>query len=256
MTTRSSNRRCRSKGESFTCTSTGTERDRAVIVVSGGDLILLRASHQRRLAGHRCWTHRGDRVRRVDPAGATVVDASDCYVAPGFIDVHVHGLHGHDTLDGEGAIAHIAALMPRYGVTAFCPTTVACAPDDLRGVLQQVRQARVSPVAGSARVLPAHLESNFINPDTRGAASGLSATCGEDRVTASTRARHPRCDFGVPSRCRHRDDGPELPGGIDLVRSLAAAGHRVSLGHSGSDYETAIAAIEPALVMPRISSIA
>ena len=37
---------------------------------------------------------------------------------------------------------------------------------------------------------------------------------------------------------------PELPGGIDLVRSLAAAGHRVSLGHSGSDYDTAIAAIE------------
>ena len=37
---------------------------------------------------------------------------------------------------------------------------------------------------------------------------------------------------------------PELPGGIDLVRSLAAAGHRVALGHSGSDYDTAIAAID------------
>ena len=37
---------------------------------------------------------------------------------------------------------------------------------------------------------------------------------------------------------------PELPGGIDLVRSLTAAGHRVALGHSGSDYETAIAAID------------
>ncbi|HVQ16266.1 MAG TPA: amidohydrolase family protein, partial [Vicinamibacterales bacterium] len=37
---------------------------------------------------------------------------------------------------------------------------------------------------------------------------------------------------------------PELPGGIALVRALAAAGHRVSLGHSGSDYDTAIEAIE------------
>ena len=37
---------------------------------------------------------------------------------------------------------------------------------------------------------------------------------------------------------------PELPGGIDLVRSLATAGHRVALGHSGSDYDTAIAAID------------
>ena len=37
---------------------------------------------------------------------------------------------------------------------------------------------------------------------------------------------------------------PELPGGIDLVRTLASAGHRVALGHSGSDYDTAIAAID------------
>ena len=97
-----------------------------MIVVSGGDLIL-----SGRLVSEGSLIIEGGRItaiesRRVDPAGATIVDASDCYVTPGFIDVHVHGLHGHDTLDGEGAVAHIAALLPRYGVTAFCPTTVAC----------------------------------------------------------------------------------------------------------------------------------
>ena len=116
--------------------------------------------------------HRRDRAAaRVDPAGAH--DRStprDCYVVPGFIDVHVHGVEGHDTLDGGDAVAQIAARLPRYGVTAFCPTTVACAPDALRGVSRSRSAARVPRRRRrGARVLPAHLESNFINPEYRGA---------------------------------------------------------------------------------------
>jgi N-acetylglucosamine-6-phosphate deacetylase len=217
-----------------------------VIVVSGGDLIL-----SGRVVSEGSLIIDGGRItavepRRVAPAGATVVDASDCYVAPGFIDVHVHGLHGHDTLDGAGAIAHIAALLPRYGVTAFCPTTVACRPDDLLGVLQQVRQSRLAPVPGSARVLPAHLESNFINPEYKGAQPSDCLRHATERARDGVYSGREILD--VISSCRP-DVGivtiaPELPGGIELVRSLATAGHRVSLGHSGSDYDTAIEAIE------------
>ena len=55
------------------------------------------------------------------------------YIVPGFIDVHVHGIDGIDTLDRrDDAVALIADRLPRYGVTAFCPTTVACAPGPLR----------------------------------------------------------------------------------------------------------------------------
>jgi N-acetylglucosamine-6-phosphate deacetylase len=217
-----------------------------VIVVSGGDLILPgRVISEGSLiidAGHIVAIE----SRRVAPAGATVIDVSDCYVAPGFIDVHVHGLHGHDTLDGDGAVARIAALLPRYGVTAFCPTTVACAPEDLRGVLQQVGAARISPAPGSARVLPAHLESNFINPDYKGA---QPADCLRTAIDGQRDGVYSARDvLDVISACRP-DVGivtlaPELPGGIDLVRSLASAGHRVALGHSGADYDTAIAAID------------
>src|SRR5436309_12125642 len=94
------------------------------------------------------------------------------YIVPGFIDVHVHGVEGIDALDAAaagGSIAAIAERLPRYGVTAFCPTTVACGPEALRGVLDQVRRAREAPAARAARVLPAHLESNFINPEYSGA---------------------------------------------------------------------------------------
>ena len=217
-----------------------------MIVVSGGDLIL----PGRVISAGSLVIDAGRIVavesRRIDTEGATVVDASDCFVAPGFIDVHVHGLHGHDTLDGEGAVARIAALLPRYGVTAFCPTTVACAPDDLRGVLHQVRQARVSPLTGSARVLPAHLESNFINPEYNGAQPaeclrtvaddlGDGFYSGRDVLDVIAACRP---DVGIVTMA------PELPGGLDLVRTLTTAGHRVALGHSGADYDTAIAAIE------------
>jgi N-acetylglucosamine-6-phosphate deacetylase len=217
-----------------------------VIVVSGGDLIL-----PGRVISAGSLIIDGGRVvavesRRVDPAGATMIDASDCYVAPGFIDVHVHGLHGHDTLDGDGAIARIAALLPRYGVTAFCPTTVACTPEALRSVLQQIGQARISPSAGSARVLPAHLESNFINPEYKGAQPAECLRTADDSSRDGVYSG--RAILDVIAACRP-DVGivtmaPELPGGLDLVRTLATAGHRVALGHSGSNYDTAIDAID------------
>lgn len=183
--------------------------------------------------------------RRAVPSGADTIEVTGCYVVPGFIDVHVHGVEGQDALDGAGAVASIAARLVRYGVTAFCPTSVACGPDDLRTFLDQVRQARVATAARSARVLPAHLESNFINPDYRGAqpASCLRVSSGSTEGAYSGRdildaIEHARPDVGIVTLA------PELPGGIDLVRELVAAGHRVSLGHSGADFDTAIAAIE------------
>ena len=88
---------------------------------------------------------------------------------PGFIDVHVHGVEGQDTLTTANAVAEIARRLPSYGVTGFCPTTVACGPAELRHLLDGIRAARATPVGGSAHVLPAHMESNFIAPDFRGA---------------------------------------------------------------------------------------
>ncbi|HLG60115.1 MAG TPA: N-acetylglucosamine-6-phosphate deacetylase [Vicinamibacterales bacterium] len=217
-----------------------------MIVLAGGDVIL----PDRVLTQGAVLIDAGRIVavetRPVDLVHATTIDATDCYVVPGFVDVHVHGVDGHDTLDGGDAVSEIARRLTRYGVTAFCPTTVACAAEDLRAFLQRVRQSRVDPVSGGARVLPAHLESNFINPDYRGAqpASCLrtpwvrvhdgdfSSQDVLDAIAAS------RPDVGIVTLA------PELPGGIDLIRALVAAGHRVSLGHSGADFETAVAAIE------------
>jgi N-acetylglucosamine-6-phosphate deacetylase len=223
-----------------------------MIVLAGGDLVL----PDRVEAAGSLLLDAGQIVaienRRVEPAGATVIDVQGSYVVPGFVDVHVHGIEGHDTLDGGGAIAAIASRLPRYGVTSFCPTTVACPPKTLRVFLDQVRMARLAPRRGSARVLPAHLESNFVSPDYRGAqpAECLRLPPSPEDVQRSYLAHTDYSGVQILAAiAMSREDvgivtlAPELPGGIELIRSLVGAGHRVSLGHTGADFDTAMAAI-------------
>lgn len=187
----------------------------------------------------------------VDPAGARVIDVRGTYIVPGFIDVHVHGIEGIDTLDAGDAVGSIAARLPRYGVTAFCPTTVACDPQILGRVLREIQQLQARSPGPAARVLPAHLESNFINPDYKGAqpAACLRQPPAAPSFEAASDGIFSSADILDAIAAARTAVGivtlaPELPGGIDLVRDLVSAGHRVSLGHSGADFETAIAAIE------------
>jgi N-acetylglucosamine-6-phosphate deacetylase len=219
-----------------------------MIVLAGGDLVL----PDRILSGGSLVIEGGrivaiDARDRVEPAGAAIVDVRDQYVVPGFVDVHVHGLLGLDTLDGGDVIASMAAALPRFGVTAFCPTTLACGPGELRTVLAAVRDARVSPRLGSARVLPAHLESNFINPEYRGAQplECIRTTAGR----SGERGAYTGVDILDVLEAHRPDVGivtiaPEMPGGLDLVAQLVGNGHRVSIGHSGATFEEANAAID------------
>ena len=186
-----------------------------------------------------------DRQRPSD-ARAARHDLQNHLIVPGFIDVHVHGVDGVDTLDSHDAVRRIAARLPRYGVAAFCPTSLACGPDVLGRMLAGVRDARTSPSPGSARVLPAHLESNFINPEYAGA---QPVECLRRPRTPSNPGEFSAADVLAEIDRARPDVGivtlaPELEGGLDLIRQLVAAGHRVSLGHSGATFDEARAGID------------
>jgi len=197
------------------------------------------------------------------------------YIVPGFIDVHVHGVEGVDTLSGEMPVADIARRLPKFGVTAFCPTTVACSPAALQGVLDQVRRAREIPDSQAARVLPAHLESNFISPEYKGAQPlrclrNPRAALGGWNEVGSAGGPGGAGGAGSTGKAGGAGDGirdefegaevlaeiergapdigivtvaPEVEGGLDLIEWLTTRGLRVSLGHSGATYEQAQAAI-------------
>jgi N-acetylglucosamine-6-phosphate deacetylase len=220
-----------------------------MIVLAGGDIVL-----PNRVIPNASLIIDGNRIAAIDPRasidpeGARVIKIDQSYVVPGFIDVHVHGVAGIDTLDDGDAVASIAARLPQYGVTAFCPTTVACEPSQLGTFLREVAQVTLTRPARSARVLPAHLESNFINPEYKGA---QPATCLRQPLEAARSTEGDFCGADILEEIATARAqvgivtlAPELPGGIDLIRDLVAAGHRVSLGHSAADFDTAIAAIE------------
>ena len=189
--------------------------------------------------------------------GALHVALDGHVIVPGFIDVHVHGAAGHDVLDGPGAVRAVAERLPRWGVTAFCPTTVACAPASLTALFDDIAAIRTGGHVTGARVLPAHLESNFINPDYRGAqpVACLRKAPANPAVWLTTHTDSQAGDSYSAEDLlsvigAHRSDigivtmASELEGGLELLRALCAAGIRVSLGHSGASYEEAVAAID------------
>ena len=116
-----------------------------MILLSGADVVL----PDRLLAGATLVLD-GERIAEIrdhsqQQSDADVhIDLRDRYIVPGFIDVHVHGIEGTDTLDGGGAIATMAERLPRYGTTAFCPTSIACDPAFGLPALPVRRAARAS----------------------------------------------------------------------------------------------------------------
>jgi N-acetylglucosamine-6-phosphate deacetylase len=234
-----------------------------MIVLSGADIVLPdRVLHSGSLV---LQDGRIEAVldRSIDGPAPARIDCRGLVIAPGFVDVHVHGVEGIDALDGPTAVADIAARLPRYGVTAFCPTSVACEPETLAAFLASVGAAMASRPAASARVLPAHLESNFINPEWKGAQpqrclrlppAARNAATGRHRADAAGRETMAGAGFDGADILRVIAAGrssagiitlaPELPGALALVCDFIAAGHRVSIGHTGATYEEARAAID------------
>ena len=193
-----------------------------------------------------------DRIVDVGP-GKEGGSFSGRWIVPGFIDVHVHGVNGDDVMAGPSGVAAVAAHMPRFGCTSFTPTTFACPPSVLETLALAIEAAMSAPAGESARVLPAHLESNFMAPEYRGAqpldALVLPPGAPDDMATPGMATEFTAADILAVIEAHRGAIGtitlaPELPEALTLVRALVASGHGVSIGHSGATYEESRAGIE------------
>ena len=180
-----------------------------------------------------------ERITRIVPATEftaegvdEVIDAAGAYVAPGFLNVHIHGCDGADTMDEDAdALGKIAAFQARTGVTSFLPTTMTCAYDAVERALDRIRRAMTEKPHG-ARILGSHMEGPFISPAKKGAQD-------EQYILPPTFERI------APYRdvIKIITVAPEMIVEDDFIESCCKSGIIVSLGHTAADYETACAAI-------------
>lgn len=175
------------------------------------------------LAGTLSW--QDGRITSVATEGE-VVGTELPIVAPGFIDLHVHGFGGFDPLEDVAGMSRALALA---GTTAFQPTLFPGEPKVMGAacVALQQRMRALTPGSG-ARVLGAHLEGPFVNPLAAGAIP-VADLC-TPSVAALRAILGPATGDGRGVRTVTL--APELAGSADLVRELVASGVRVSLGHS------------------------
>ncbi|HEY3379407.1 MAG TPA: N-acetylglucosamine-6-phosphate deacetylase [Armatimonadota bacterium] len=172
--------------------------------------------------------------------GSTFHDLTGKILAPGLIDVHVHGMMGIDT--NEASVEDFQRLSgeaAKHGITALCPTSVACAAGQLSTVLHNLQAARTQGLPG-ARLLGLHMESNFISPEYKGAQPPTAIFSPDDTQAWPTRTlidEYAR-EIAIVTVA------PEVPGVLDLIPWLCERDIRVSLGHSAANYEQAVAGFD------------
>jgi N-acetylglucosamine-6-phosphate deacetylase len=153
------------------------------------------------------------------------------YLAPGFVDLHVHGWGGHDAMGDTAALDGMARALLRRGVTSFLPTAVTAPLDDLAAFAERVRAWLPTSPSDGAEPLGFNLEGPFLAPARRGAhdATHLEAPADAPRATLE------RLVDGL----RLTTIAPELPGAIDLIGWLHDNGVAISIGHSAAGIEEA-----------------
>ncbi len=182
------------------------------------------------------------RARREIPKNARLVDFADDILAPGFIDLHIHGGAGHDVMEaGDGALAPVERLLASHGVSSYFPTTVTAPLDATLSALGRLADAIEAaerdpqPLENGkvrARPLGIHLEGPFISHKRRGVHP-------PENLLAPSPAAFDRFWQAARGHIRVLTIAPELPGALEVITLAASRGVCVSLGHSNADLNEA-----------------
>jgi len=167
----------------------------------------------------------------------SVIDARGMWVAPGLIDVHVHGGKGHDTMDATPEAIHgMARFFAQHGVTSYYPTTMTAPADAIIAAIENV--ARCPQPEDGAQHLGVHVEGPYINTEFPGA--------------------QPSADIRLPDPAEYArwlDSGvvklitvaPEIEGAAELIEKATSQGVEFAAGHTGASYEQLLEAADHGL---------
>ncbi len=169
--------------------------------------------------------------RAVDEARARAGD-EPLYV-PGFIDLHVHGGAGVDTMQAGQAVAEMSRLHARHGTTALLATTMTAPMSEIVRAFEAAAAAIGQRPVGAAHVLGMHLEGPFLSAQRLGAQPDFARAGSLDDVQT----------LHAIAPIRLITLAPEVPSHMDLIEALVAQGFVVQLGHSNASYEDGVEAL-------------
>ncbi|RDB04069.1 N-acetylglucosamine-6-phosphate deacetylase [Runella aurantiaca] len=172
----------------------------------------------------------------VEVPDATEIDAKGQYIAPGFIDIHVHGGGGYDFMDGtEEAFLKIAELHAQYGTTSLVPTTLTAEKEDLLQTLDVYENANRQNTKG-ANLLGIHLEGPYFALNQRGAQ--------DPRYIRNPDPAEYEEILSHSSSIVRWSAAPELEGAIAFGQRLRQKGILAAIAHTDAFYDDVLAAYE------------
>lgn len=175
-------------------------------------------------------------INPTDDRDELIVDAKGCYLSPGFIDIHIHGAAGRDTMEGtKEALNIIAKAIAKHGTTSYVPTTMTMDIPSVRKVVSLVDEMKGSVTEG-ANIIGVHLEGPFVNPDKLGAQN-------PDYVLRPSVEAIKKMINGYEDSIITVTLAPEMPGSSYLIQYLKKLGIHAAMGHTCADYQTAREAI-------------
>lgn len=177
----------------------------------------------------------GSRITAIEGRPVSEAQARSCpaLIIPGFIDLHVHGGGGADTMEASEAVATLARCHARHGTTALLATTMTAPLAEIEAALQALAPyCRQRPSLG-AHVLGVHLEGPYLNAQRLGAQPDFARPATLDEILSL----HHIAPIRVVTLA------PELEPNLALIPSLVAQGIRVQVGHSNASYEQAVQAL-------------
>jgi len=170
------------------------------------------------------------------PKNAGIIDVAGKYLTPGFIDIHLHGGGGVDTMDAtQDALEKISAAHAKGGATSIVPTTTSAPLDDIIKAVEVIELARERTLPG-AQVLGAHIEGPYFSMEQKGAQNPEFIKNPEPEEYLRLLDEYD-CILRVSA-------APELKGGLELGRELRRRGIVASIGHTNATYQDILAAVD------------
>ena len=176
------------------------------------------------------------------PGDASFVDFGDATLAPGFLDIHIHGGTGVDLMRAAPSdLSRLGKFLATHGVTTYFPTTVAAPLDATCTALDRMANAiEASPTnSDGVQALPLgiHLEGPFLSHKRRGVHP-------PENLVAPTVAVFDRLWQAARGHVSVLTIAPELPGALEVIAEAARRNVCVSIGHSDADMPVAQAGIK------------